>query len=56
MRTLLMNIQLINHAYLLYIQRRMQIKEMDYSKESEIEQQQFLENYFEPTYKRIFKK
>lgn len=55
MRTLLMNVQLINHAYLLYIQKRIQIKEMDYSKESEIEQQEFLENYFEPTYKRIFK-
>lgn len=55
MKTLLMNVQLINHAYLLYIQKRIQMKEMDYSKESEIEQQEFLETYFEPVYKRIFK-
>lgn len=55
MKTLLITVHEINHAYILYTHLNEPFLDLDYEKIAKEEEQNFLETYFKPHYKRIFK-
>lgn len=55
LKTLLIMIQEINLAFVLYERLNEPFLDLDYEKMAKEEEQNFLETYFEPHYKRIFK-
>ncbi len=55
LKTLLITIREINHAFVLYERLNEPFLDLDYEKMAKEEEQNFLETYFEPHYKRIFK-
>ena len=55
LKTLLITIHEINNAFVLYERLNEPFLDLDYEKMAKEEEQSFLETYFEPHYKRIFK-
>ncbi len=54
-QTLKINVHELNHAYLLYTQLGKVFQELDYEGLAKKEEQNFMENYFTPILKRVFK-
>ncbi len=55
MKTLLITIHEYYHAYQLYLQLDKEFQDIDYEKDAKAAEQKYLEEFFEPTYQRIFK-
>ena len=55
LKTLLINIHELNHAYILYTKLNQKFEDIDYEILAKQEEKDFLNNYFEPVYTRTFK-